>query len=296
MARILVTGGEGQLAHALQDAHILEDTRYLGHAQLDVTDRAHVRQILQIERPEWVINCAAYTQVDAAETHSPLAYAVNESGVRFLVETCEKIGARLLHISTDYVFGGSGNIPHKEDAVVHPESVYAKSKRAGELAVLSSDCGIVLRTSWLYSYYERNFFRTILTHCLRGNTLRVVADQIGTPTWAGNLARVIGVILAQPTPLNGILHYSDSGACSWYDFACAIAQCAQSSSEITPIATEDWDAPAPRPRFSLLDCRKTLTRLGLRAPDWQTGLRTCYAELRARKGGQYYRATYTKET
>jgi len=292
LAQIIVTGANGQLGRSLQACKQLQDVRYLSHNDLDICDGTAIRQLLNEEKPSWLINCAAYTAVDAAESNSTLAYAINGRAVQTLADSCLESDTHLLHISTDYVFSGEGNRPHTENAVVHPEGVYAKSKRMGEVAVLNSAAGLVLRTSWLYSYYERNFFRTILKKCLGGAQLRVVSDQIGTPTWAGNLARAICQIVSNNQRLTGVYHFSDLGTCSWFDFACYIRKVAGTSNEIIPIRTSEWQAAAPRPQFSVLDSAWTRALLHLDAENWLTGVEHCYNSLVQLKEGRYFHEEY----
>lgn len=292
MARIIVTGSDGQLGRSLREYREQGEVRYLNRRDLDIRDGASLRNILKEEKPQWLINCAAYTAVDAAETSRALAFAINGEAVRTLAQICKETGTRLLHISTDYVFGGTGNLPHAETSVVHPEGIYAQSKRAGEVAVQDSGAGIVLRTSWLYSYFERNFFRTILRKCIAGESLRVVADQIGTPTWAGNLAQTIWHIVEGVTPRAGLYHYSDLGACSWYDFACYIRKLAGTNNCIEPIGSEEWKAAAPRPHFSLLDSRQSRRELNLGAMNWMEGVERCYRALLQYENGTYFEREY----
>lgn len=287
MAQVIVTGSGGQLGRSLYESRRLQDVRYLNRRDLDILDGASVRTLLERERPQWLINCAAYTAVDEAERQPKLAYAINRQAVQTLAQICKEFDTHLLHISTDYVFGGEGNLPHKEHSVVHPEGVYAKSKRAGEVAVLNTGAGMVLRTSWLYSYYERNFFHTILKRCLSGDALHVVADQIGTPTWAGNLAEAICQIVERNIRITGLYHYSDLGACSWYDFACYIRKLAGTNNSIAPISSEEWKAAAPRPHYSVLDSSMSRKMLGVSAVHWIEGVDTCYNKLCEVKNGAY---------
>ena len=218
--RVVVTGANGQLGRTLRYLSPWTEVAYLSHADLDVTSRVALSRFFEEFRPQWVVNCAAYTAVDRAESEVYAAYRVNALAPRLLAECAAEVGAHLLHISTDYVFCGEGNLPHTEQAVPAPGGVYARSKRAGEIAALDAGNTLVLRTSWLYSYYDRNFFRSILTKCLQQTSLRVVYDQVGTPTWATNLAQAIIAIVNKECRETGIFHYSDLGVCSWFDFAC----------------------------------------------------------------------------
>lgn len=292
MAQVIVTGSSGQLGSTLQAQKAFSDVLYLDHNTLDIQDTRAVRQFLEREKPAWVVNCAAYTAVDAAQNYPDLAFAINAYAVRQLAESCAERGIALLHISTDYVFGGVGNSPHNEHAVVHPEGIYAQSKYAGEVAVLNTETGIVLRTSWLYSYFGKNFFRTILKKCLAGESLRVVADQCGSPTWTGNLANAISSIVTSGFTQRGVFHYTDLGICSWYDFACFIRYLAGTSNTIVPINTEEWKAAAPRPSFSVLDSTYSRALWHLNAQNWMEGVSACYHHLLAKDNGTFYKLNY----
>lgn len=292
MSQVIVTGSDGQLGRSLRACQQLCDVVYLNRQDLDILDGARLRTLLRRERPQWLINCAAYTAVDEAECKREEAYAINSRAVDTLSRICGEVGTHLLHISTDYVFGGEGNRPHREEEVVHPEGVYAQSKRGGEVAVLSHGVGLVIRTSWLYSCFGRNFFRTVLTKSLRGEPLKVVADQIGTPTWAGHLAGVICQIVMNDIRVMGVYHYTDLGACSWYDFAYYLRRLAGASNPIEPIRSEEWPALAPRPRYSVLDSSQSRKLLGVEAVHWMEGVDRCYEMLRTLDNGTYYMREY----
>lgn len=279
-SRVLVTGAGGQLATHLQGLaegeHAVEWLFYPREA-LDITSLAQVYEVLGAVRPDWVVNAAAYTAVDLAERESELAFAVNAAGVGNLSKAASELGIRLLHISTDYVFTQEGNTPRLESDIPAPRGVYAWSKREGELRVLSSGAGMVLRTSWLYSRIGRNFYRTI-GELLRGDrAFGVVYDQVGTPTWVGSLARAIASLVARDCYIPGVYHYTDLGVASWYDFAMAI-HAGVGGVEILPIRTAEYPTPAPRPSFSVLDSAYSRRKLGLEAVHWTEALRQCMNE------------------
>ncbi len=295
MSKVLVTGAQGQLGRTLHEIAPWSEVVFLSHADLDIASRTAVQEVFRSYRPDWVVNCAAYTAVDRAEVDPEAAYRVNALGPRLLAESAVEVGAHLLHISTDYVFGGVGNLPHREEDVPAPEGVYAQSKRAGEIAVLSTGNALVLRTSWLYSYYDRNFFHTILLKCLQGTPLRVIYDQVGTPTWATHLAQAIVSLVTQNRRSIGIYHYSDLGVASWFDFACYLRMLLGTTNTILPIRSEEWKSAAPRPACSVLDSQATRASLGLFAVSWLDGVRECFEELRQRDNGDFFRKEYLEK-
>ncbi|PIE84232.1 MAG: dTDP-4-dehydrorhamnose reductase [Bacteroidia bacterium] len=284
--RILVTGGEGQLAQALRwvlaqgtegGAQWIFPTR----AELDITRPSSVAAALREHQPRWVVNTAAYTAVDRAEQEPERAMLVNATAVDYLARAVRRHNAdtgmdtRLLHLSTDYVFGSGGNRPFREDEVPHPQGQYAVSKRQGELRALSSGIATVLRTSWLYSPFGHNFYLTVRERLRQGQELRVVYDQVGTPTSALSLARAICSLVADARCTPGVLHYADLGIASWYDFACEI-RTLTGGPEILPIRSENLKQPAPRPAFSVLDTQRARGELSLTARHWREALRECH--------------------
>ena len=293
--RVVVTGANGQLGRTLRYLSPWTEVAYLSHADLDVMSRVALARFFEQFRPQWVVNCAAYTAVDRAESEVDAAYQVNALAPRLLAECAAEVGAHLLHISTDYVFCGEGNLPHTEQAVAAPEGVYARSKRAGEIAALDAGNALVLRTSWLYSYYDRNFFRTIVTKCLQNVSLRVIYDQVGTPTWVTNLAQAIIKIVNKECRETGIFHYSDLGVCSWFDFACYLRMLVGATNEVLPIRTNEWSAAAPRPAYSVLDSAYTRAHFGLETMSWLEGVRACFEELKGREAGAFFHREYIKK-
>lgn len=273
MMRVLLLGGSGQLGCCLHDRRPSDwDLHAPASNQIDVRDELSVDEAVAHFRPDLVINAAAYNQVDQAEREPDTAYAVNAVGAGFVARAAARAGARLIHVSTDYVFDGRqdgrpATRPYPEDAAPNPLNVYGASKRQGELAVLGAHPGAtVLRTAWLFSEHGRNFARTILRLVRAGKPLRVVDDQVGTPTYAGDLAQAIihlsgvdGLVDTDALP-GGIYHFSGAEAMSWHQFACRIVQGSghgQSSVAIVkPIPSCDYPAAAQRPSYSALSCKK----------------------------------------
>lgn len=286
--RVLVTGSGGQLGQELQKRAPADyAVRFLSSRELDIRDEAAVGLLVRETGPDLIINAAAYTAVDFAENERDLAFGVNGAGVGLLVEAADEAGARMIHVSTDFVFSGGRSSPYRPDDRPQPLSIYGESKLAGERKVLASAGGhVIVRTSWLYSSRGRNFVHTMLRLMKEREEIGVVADQTGSPTWAGGLAAVIWEIAARPD-IVGIQHWTDAGVASWYDFAVAIQEEAQAAgmltapAEIIPLRTEDYPTPATRPAYSVLDKTATWEQLGFRAPHWRVNLRRMLNEVRA---------------
>lgn len=278
--KFLVTGSKGQLGAALHNA--LEEimpgcTVYTDVDELDITDTKALEVFIQCHDISVVINCAAYTAVDLAETESALCYRLNSDAVTGLASIASKLGVKVLHISTDYVFDGISNIPYRESDKVNPLSNYGASKRKGEVSLLAM-CpdAIIIRTSWLYSDTGRNFVNTMLRLGKERSELTVVSDQIGTPTYAGDLADAIVKILTARQWLPGIYHYSNEGVCSWYDFAKAIHRFAGlTQCKIIPVNSDDYTTPAQRPHYSVLDKSLIKKTFGIEIPYWADSLEKC---------------------
>jgi len=246
--RCLLTGAGGQLGRDLQRTLQGHDLRAYDHATLDVSDRVAVFRVVDQARPDWVINAAAFNDVDGAETAVETAFAVNGAGPGYLAEAAAQVGASIVHISTDYVFDGTKGVPYTEEDVPNPQSVYARSKYVGEQRVLESGASAcVLRTAWLYGRHGKNFVEAILAAAAKGGPLRVVTDQIGSPTATSDLARAIAQLIQSPA--HGLFHVANAGACSRFEFAQAIIRGAV---EVLPITTLESARPAPRPANSSL--------------------------------------------
>ncbi|WP_031164682.1 dTDP-4-dehydrorhamnose reductase [Streptosporangium roseum] len=277
MSRWLITGASGMLATELlgrlQAAG--ESVLALRRDELDLRDGPAVRHLVSACRPDTVVNCAAWTAVDDAETHEAEALAVNGHGVRALAEACERLGARLIQPSTDYVFDGTALDPYREDARTCPVNAYGRTKLAGEQAVLEvlPETGYVVRTAWLYGATGKNFVRTMADLERTRPSLDVVDDQVGPPTWAGDLAAGI-IELGRTGPPPGVYHATGAGQTSWYGFAREIFELVGADPDrITPVSTKEFARPAPRPAYSVLG-HERWSRAGLPPMrDWREALR-----------------------
>ena len=287
--RILVTGADGQLGRELQRLAARRaphnDYLFTGAAQLDITDREAVRRAVGELRPGVVVNCAAYTDVERAETDPDAADRVNRLAPGYLAEAAEAAGALLIHISTDYVFDGRSCRPYDETAPTAPLNVYGRTKLAGERAILDSGCRhLILRTAWLYSEHGRNFLKTMLRLTAERERLQVVCDQTGTPTWAADLARTVLDRIERGDcrdAAEGIYHFSDEGACSWYDFAVEIAAAAgHDRCRIAPCRTEEFPTAARRPAYSVLDKTKIRSAFGIEIPPWRQSMLECLKRMK----------------
>ncbi len=284
---VLLTGASGQLGFELQ-RRVPDDVTLvaLDRAHLDLRDAPAMLACLDRHRPDVILNCAAYTAVDRAESEPADAFAVNAAAVAMLASAARRIDARLIHTSTDFVFSGPASGLRQPDERTSPASAYGTSKRDGEVAVLETlgDRGLVMRTSWLYSSHGANFVKTMLRLMREKDEVRVVSDQIGAPTWAHGLATALWAAVAAPQ-VSGIQHWTDAGVASWYDFAVAIQEEAfargllSRASPIVPISTADYPTPASRPAFSVLDIRDTARALGLTPTHWRVQLRLMLDEL-----------------
>jgi dTDP-4-dehydrorhamnose reductase len=280
---ILVTGAKGQLGNeiALLAGRTKHQFSFHDIDSLDLTNSRDVLEKGMKISPDLIINCAAYTAVDKAESEPEQATQVNEQAVKNLVSLAKKTGAFLIHISTDYVFSGKTHLPYIETDATDPVSIYGKTKAAGEEAALSYEKSIVIRTSWLYSSLGNNFVTTMLRLGKEKTELSVVFDQVGTPTYAGDLANAILRITEQITPATkgGIFHYSNEGVASWYDFAVEIMDIAKLSCTVKPIRSEEYPVPAPRPLYSVLDKNKIKNTFHITIPHWKHSLKNCVKKL-----------------
>ena len=276
MIKALVTGGNGQLAQSLKDVvnHQDElDVDFQDLPDLDITNKQQLESYFSNNELDYCINCAAYTAVDLAEEQSDLAYAVNAEGPKYLAEVCQKHQVTLIHISTDFVFDGKKQAPYIETDMPNPLGVYGASKWQGERYIqeVMQDY-FIIRTSWLYSEYGNNFMKTMLSLSETREEISVVSDQIGAPTYAGDLAEVLIKIVISSSTNYGIYHYSNLGAISWYDFAVEIFKQFGKTIEVKPIKTKDYPTAAKRPKFSALNTIKTENNFDCTIKDWQGSL------------------------
>lgn len=285
---ILIVGSSGQVGAALM-RRLGGQAVGLDRAQLDLASPDALRAALKQHKPSVILNAAAYTQVDKAESEPELAHAVNAAAPAIIAEYCAAHAIPLVHFSTDYVFDGSGSTPWTEDDATSPLSVYGATKRAGEEAIVASGCAyLIFRTSWVYAETGRNFLTTILHLAREREELKIVSDQMGAPTYAGQLAEAVLQALsnAQTTEHfpNGIYHLTHSGITSWHGFATAIVEEARAHEtlqvkRILPIPSAEYPTPATRPLFSALNCTKAKRILGVALPAWQEGLRACMTNV-----------------
>ncbi|MCM1032320.1 MAG: dTDP-4-dehydrorhamnose reductase [Odoribacter sp.] len=283
--KILVTGCNGQLGTELSLA--LEEALpgkavYVDKEDLDLTDRLAVENYLRHGDFSHVVNCAAYTAVDRAEEEKLECAAANIDAVANLARVADELGFKIIHLSTDYVFDGRSCRPYTESDKVNPVSQYGTTKRKGETVLLGlAPDSVIIRTGWLYSPYGHNFVKTILEKAETEKALRVVSDQVGTPTYAADLAQAIITILTAPQWVSGIINYSDQGVASWYDFAVAILRNSKTARRIpvTPVATSEYPTPATRPYYSVLDKSKFRATYGVTIPHWEESLVACLRRM-----------------
>ncbi|MFD2551523.1 dTDP-4-dehydrorhamnose reductase [Bizionia sediminis] len=283
MIHILVTGGNGQLASCIKDlasnyknVHIT----YTDAHTLDISDNKAVTQFFSKHTVNYCVNCAAYTAVDSAENEMITAKNVNQLGAKNLAIACQANQATLIHISTDFVFDGAQSTLYSEAHKPNPQSVYGKTKYQGEIEIQQHlKRYFILRTSWLYSEHGHNFMRTMLRLAKERDTLSIVSDQIGTPTYAKDLAEVILTLITTNQTAYGLYHYSNEGVASWYDFAQAIFQETQTTIKVIPIKTVAYPTPAKRPAFSVLDKTKIKDTFQISIPYWRTSLQKALKAL-----------------
>lgn len=283
---ILVTGANGQLGTHMRLLAPKSRHHYIfvDIEELDITSREAVLACVRENNIDMIVNCAAYTNVDRAESDEANADRVNHIAVAYLAEAMKSVGGFLVHVSTDYVFGGDPhNTPCPETLAANPTGAYGRTKLAGEQAVLASGCHhLIFRTGWLYSEYGKNFLLTMLNLTATKPQLKVVFDQVGTPTYAGDLAQALFSIVEQGLYENheGIYHYSNEGVCSWFDFARAIArQAGNTACDIQPCHSSEFPSPVHRPAYSVLDKTKFKQTFGLAVPYWTDSLARCLSNI-----------------
>jgi dTDP-4-dehydrorhamnose reductase len=284
MKKVLVTGANGQLGREIQSLKESDrNIRFLftDIETLDITDRNAVARFFSREKPSFVVNCAAFTAVNKAEEEKDRAFLLNTVAPGILAEECRALSAGFIHISTDYVFDGSGNRPYVEDDPVNPLGVYGRTKQEGEANALENPDSIVIRTSWLYSPFGNNFVKTMIRLGKEQEILNVVFDQVGTPTYAHDLAAAILEIIrkGESAWAPGIYHYSNEGVCSWYDFALAVHRLAGISCRVLPVESKDFPTPTVRPPYSVFNKHKIKSTFGIEIPYWMDSLKVCIQRI-----------------
>lgn len=296
---ILVTGCNGQLGNCIREYHRAEmpvdfvvnnkfiftdiniekdvNTDTIRFTKLDITKYDNILALLKEENVNMIVNCAAYTNVDKAEDEANIAYVVNAAAVDDLARAAAEVGAKMIHISTDYVFDGKGYKPYTENNITNPINMYGRTKCTGENRLFErlGDNGLVIRTAWLYSNFGKNFVRTMVKLGEEQDELKVVFDQIGSPTFADDLAEVICKIIMSDKWVGGIYHYTNEGICSWYDFAHAIMEIYQLSCKVIPVHSSEYSTKAERPHYSVLDKTKIKETYSIEIRHWRDALTSC---------------------
>jgi dTDP-4-dehydrorhamnose reductase len=280
---ILITGANGQLGMEFRTIAALYpayDFLFANREELSISDSASVEKFFSENNISYCINCAAYTAVDKAETETGIANDINGTAVGRLAAVCKQYNALFIHISTDYVFNGDATSPYKESDATDPVNAYGASKLLGEEeAMKNNPASIIIRTSWVYSSYGKNFVKTMLRLMCEKESISVVNDQVGCPTYANDLAVAIMQILAEENPQPGIYNYSNKGVISWYDFAVAIKEISNSKCTVNPVPSSQYPTPAKRPKYSVLDTSKIQRAFKIDIPGWKESLEKCIALL-----------------
>lgn len=276
---ILITGSNGQLGTEMRDLSTLHPHHtyfFTDVAELDITNREHVCEFTRANHIDLIVNCAAYTNVDKAEEDEATVRLINAAAVANLAAA----GCKVIHVSTDYVFSGDEHVPCKESDPVAPRTAYGRTKYEGEQLLLKANPeAIIFRTAWLYSPYGNNFVKTMLKYGKERDELRVVYDQIGTPTYAEDLAKAIYAAIEAPEWHPGIYHFTNEGVCSWFDFTIEILRQAGVRCTVTPILSEEYQYKTPRPHYSVLDKAKVKATFGIEIPYWTDALAQCLKKL-----------------
>ncbi|MBE6309130.1 MAG: dTDP-4-dehydrorhamnose reductase [Bacteroidales bacterium] len=283
---VLITGANGQLGSEMRRLGAVSPNNYIytDVAELDITDAAAVAQFVKENAVNIIVNCAAYTNVDKAESDEPTAELINATAVANLAAAMKEVDGTLFHVSTDYVFGNEGNTPRTEDMPLNPLGVYGRTKLRGEQAIAETGCkAIIIRTAWLYSEFGNNFLKTMMRLTAEREQLNVVFDQVGTPTYAGDLALAIFSIIEGGLYAGneGIYHFSNEGVCSWYDFATEIAMAAGNTAcKVLPCHSDEFPSPVKRPSFSVLDKTKIKNTFAIEIPHWRDSMLYCIKRLK----------------
>lgn len=287
MIHVLVTAKDGQLGQCFQSLAVKHPNIqfvFKSSSDLDITNTANIEDALKDHTFDYCINCAAYTAVDKAEEAIELADKVNHIGAKLLAESCKKFNVTLIHVSTDFVFDGKATVPYLEDDITNPLGVYGKTKLAGEQAISNVlENYFIIRTSWLYSEYGNNFLKTMLRLSKERNEIGVVGDQVGSPTYARDLADMILRLIESKNTSYGVYHYSNKGVVSWYDFAKEIFKLSDSSITLNKIETKDYPTPAVRPKYSVLHTERISKLLDLKIPNWKESLKKAIIYLKDNK-------------
>ena len=280
MAVLLITGANGQLGNEMRciaDCDNINSFIFTDVEELDITNFSDICNFVEIHKPDFIINCAAYTAVDKAEDDNEICAKINTLAVENLANAAKIANAKVIHVSTDYVYGGDATMPYIESDTTNPKSVYGKTKLEGEIALANilPEQSITIRTSWLYSSFGRNFVKTMISLGKERESLNVVCDQRGTPTFARDLANAIMSIVNSNKFESGIYNYSNEGECSWHEFACEIFKIADIDCMVNAITTDQYPTKAQRPAYSVLDKSKIKKVYSLEIPEWRESLKEC---------------------
>ena len=286
--KILVTGANGQLGtefRELSSIYPQYEFLFLTKEDLSIEDNEALWERMVNEKPQYLINCAAYTAVDQAEKEEEKAFSINALAAAQLALACKHLNCLFVHISTDYVFDGNASVPYKETDEVNPQTVYGRTKQEGErLSIKANPDTIIIRSSWVYSTYGKNFVKTMIKLMSAKEELKVVNDQVGSPTYAADLAEAIMDIIESGHWVPGVYHFSNQGHVSWYEFALSIKEISGSSCKVQAIASSSWATAATRPQFSVLDTNKIREVYGIEISPWYESLRECMSKLDIQSG------------
>lgn len=282
--KVLITGANGQLGNEMRvvaKQYTEVDFVFTDVEELNICNADEVDSFVKNLRPDYIVNCAAYTAVDKAETDIDLCRAINCDAVKNLGIAAQKYQAKIIHVSTDYVFDGTSNIPYTETMPTNPQTIYGKTKLEGEKALLSvCNASFIIRTSWLYSSFGNNFVKTMIRLGNERDSLNVVFDQVGTPTYAADLANAIWKIITSKKTDYGVYHFSNEGVCSWYDFTTAIFRLTNTNCQVFPIESSEYPTKTPRPFYSVLNKRKIKSTFAVSIPHWEVSLQKCLQILK----------------